>query len=122
MDNKGIGVLVGAILAVGGLIVVAAAGAGIYYMTDQAVGATVIDKQCGGIPTGSSSTVTIRTEFPIPGIEHTLQDFDNSICNGLRADETNGNYAEYYLKSERTVLFEREGGRCLYDSNGVVCG
>lgn len=120
MDEQGLGVIAIVALAVGGLVVVTAAAGGIMYMADTAIGATVIDKDCGSSPFGATSKVTVETKFPIPGIEHTIQDFDNRVCTGLRAGD-NGNYAEYHLKSERTILYERENGACIYDSSGVVC-
>ncbi|MGB1586434.1 MAG: hypothetical protein ACPHID_05255 [Thermoplasmatota archaeon] len=120
MDDKGLGLIAIIAMAAGGLIVLLAAIGGILYMTDTAVEATVIDKDCSSSPLGATSQITVKTKFPIPGIEHTIKEFDNTICNGLRAGE-DGNYAKYYLKSERTVLFEREGGQCLYDSNGIKC-
>lgn len=108
------------LIGVVGLIVVIAAIGGILFVTDTPVKATIVEKDCAGIPGGKSSSVTVLTKFPVPGIEYTLQDFDNNACGVLRAGES-GNYVEYYLKSERIVFYEREGGACIYDSNGVVC-
>lgn len=120
MDDKAFGLIAWIAVGVAGLIVVVAAIGGIMYMADTPIGATVVDKDCGSSPFGATSKVTVETKFPIPGIEHTIKDFDNTICNTLRAGE-NGNFAEYYLKSERTVLYDREGGACLYDSSAIKC-
>lgn len=110
------------IAGVVGLVVLIAAIGGILYVTDTPVEATVIEKDCdANITNGNSnSRITVLTKFPVPGIEYTLQDFDDDKCSLLRAGE-NGNYAVYHLKSERVIFYEREGGACLYDSDGVVC-
>ena len=43
------------------------------------------------------------------------------MCRALTAGE-DGNYAEYYLQSERTVLWRSEAQtECLYDSAGKLC-
>jgi hypothetical protein len=121
MDDDAFGLITLILFGVGSLIVLVAAAGGIMYMNDTAIGATVIDKDCTASPIGASSQVTVKTKFPIPGIEHTIKEFDNAVCNGLRAGD-NGNFAEYYVKSERTIMYEREGGACLFDSDGVKCG
>lgn len=122
MDDEGIGLISIISLAVMGLIVVVAAIGGIMYMTDTAVEATIVDKDCGGgaITGGANSQVTVKTKFPIPGIETTLKDFDDRTCSIVRAGE-DGNYVKFHVKSERTIMYEREGGACVYDSDGVVC-
>lgn len=120
MDDKGLGTIAIVLLSLGGLLVAGAAAGGIMYMTDQAIGATIVDKSCSSLPTGKTSQVTVETKFPVPGIEHTLKEFDNGICKSLRPGE-DGNYAEYHLQSGRTIFYEREGGKCLYDSDGVIC-
>ncbi len=106
-----------------GLVVLIAAIGGILFVTDTPVEATIVEKDCdvSALNGNSNSQVTVKTKFPVPGIEYTLQDFSDSICAGLRAGE-NGNYAVYHIQSERTIFYEREGGACLYDSSGVVCG
>lgn len=101
----------------GGLILIVLAVLGGYYATDGAVGATVTDKDCtAGF--GSTSVVTVTTAFPVPGVTTSLKDFDNAQCSVVQVDRT---YAEYHLRSERTILYESEGGACLYDSEGTLC-
>lgn len=118
MGDEGVGLLAAIALGVVGLFVVIAAIGGVMYLADAKVGAEVIDKRCGSLPTGSSSTVVVETKFPIPGIEHTVKQMDNNSCQALVEGRS---YAEYHLRSERVVLYEREGGRCLYDSDSLVC-
>ncbi len=101
----------------GGLILIVLAVLGGYYATDGAVGATVTDKDCGVGP-GATSEVTVTTSFPIPGVTTTLKEFDNTQCSAVTVDRT---YAEYHLRSERTILYESEGGPCLYDSADKLC-
>lgn len=120
MDDRGLGLIAVIVIAVVGLVAVVGAIAGGFYLSDSPIGATIIDKSCGTNPIGKTSEVTVRTVFPVPGITHTLEDFDNRICSGLRTGD-DGNFAEYYLKSGRTILYEREGGLCLYDSDGLLC-
>lgn len=122
MDDDAFGLLSIIGLAVGGLIVLVAAIGGIMYMTDTAVEATIVDKDCAGgvIGGGAGSQVTVKTKFPIPGIETTIKEFDDRTCSILRAGE-DGNYVKFHVKSERTIMYEREGGACIYDSDGVVC-
>lgn len=111
------------VLGIVGLAIVLAAVAGGLYLNDYAIEATVIDKDCGSsggvFGGGATSKVTVRTKAF--GIEHTLKDFDNSKCQILRAGE-DGNFAVYHVRSERTILYEREGGSCIYDSaKGLGC-
>lgn len=96
------------IFGVVGLVVLLGAIAGIYYATDGAVDATVTDKQCGF----GGGTVTVVTKFPVSGIEHTLQDVPADQCNVINK----GNFVRYNLQSERTSIWQSEGGSCLYDT------
>lgn len=102
------------ILGVVGLVVLLGGIGGIYYATDGAVDATVTDKQCGF----NGGTVTVVTEFPIPGIEHTLQDVPSNQCSVINK----GNFVRYHLQSERTSIWQSEGGACVYDTEYGVGG
>lgn len=118
MDDEAVGILAAIALAVVGLIVVAGAVGGILFVSDAKIGATVTHVECAFRPTGAGSEVTVVTKFPIPGIEHTVTRVDNTACKALVVDRS---FAEYYLRSARTVLYEQEGGRCLYDTASLVC-
>ncbi len=125
-DEQALGLIATIILGIVGLAAVLAAVGATLYATDFPVEATIIDKSCassgggGGIfPAAARSSVTIRTK--LFGIEHTLTEFDDNQCRALRAGE-DGNFVVYHIQSERTILYEREGGSCIYDSaTGLGC-
>lgn len=120
VDEDGIGALAIALIAAGILVVGLGIAIGSFFVADRAVEAVITDKDCG-IGPGSSSTITVQTKFPIPGIDHTITDFDNLQCSGLR-DGEDGNFVEYHVQSGRTILYESEGGECIWDSEtGFVC-
>jgi hypothetical protein len=113
MDGQGVGLLAAiALLAIAALVVVTAAAA-ILYATDSKVGATVVETECGTRPLADASRVTVVTKFPLPGIEHRMVDVDNAACISLVEGQS---YAEYFLRSGRVVLYEREGGSCMHDT------
>ncbi len=133
MDEEAFGLVAWILVGVGGLIVAVGATGGIMYAADATVGAVVTDTQCagggggggGGIPgvwsvspQGSASAVSIKTKFPFPGIDYTMTEFDDDTCLTLAGLRSQGNdpFAEYSIRSGRTVLYDKEGGNCLYDS------
>lgn len=128
------GVVAWITIAVVGLIVSLGAAGGIMYATDTTVGADVIDTRCaGGGGSGgggglgglavqaAGSQVKIKTKFPVPGIEHTLTEFDDNTCRTLAALRSRGEdpFVEYSIRSGHTVLYEFEGGKCLYDNEAA---
>lgn len=120
MDDKGFGIIAAILAAAVGLVLLVVAMAGAFYLSDMPVGATVTDKSCA-IGIGARSTLEVTTKFPVPGVTHVITDFDNQQCHGLRAGD-NGNYAEHHLRSGRTILFESQGGACIWDSDkGFIC-
>lgn len=118
MDDNGVGLLAWILIGVVGLVAVAGVAGGIMYSTDTSVGATVIYKDCQGsiISNAPQSIVTVETKFPVPGIEHTVEEVDNSACHALNPGRS---FVEYHIRSGRTILYESEGGQCLYDTAGT---
>lgn len=104
--------LLGILLTVAGLLVVGIGGTGAYlYATDYKVDATVTGKDC------AAGEVDVKTK--LFGLEHTVADVPMQQCALLEK----GNFVEYRIKSERTTLWDVEGGRCIYDSRtGPGCG
>lgn len=128
MDEHAIGVVGIVVWCVVGLVAALGLTAGGMWAADYGVEATVVNKECGGpagpggpggiIPTASQSKVTVKTK--LLGITHTLTDFPDDTCRILRAGD-DGNFVRYHLRSEHTILFEREGGPCIYDSKTITC-
>lgn len=121
MDDEAIGVIAIIAIAAGALLAIGGIWIGSFYLGDKAVEATIIDKSCGLGP-GSTSTVAVETKFPVPGIEHKLREFPNDQCAILTAGK-DGNFVQYHVRSSHTILYENEGGPCIWDSEtGVGCG
>lgn len=95
------------------LLVVLAGGFGVYaYATDYPVEATVKNKDCDL----ATPVVTVQTKSF--GITHSVEVGANQ-CNLIHP----GNYVIYHLRTQRTIVYDREGGRCLYDSSAAAaCG
>lgn len=61
----------------------------------------------------------VKVHTRLFGIDHTVQDVPVQQCNALEP----GNFVQYRVRSQRTTLYDREGGQCLYDSEtGLYCG
>lgn len=104
--------LLGILLTVAGLLVVGVGGTAAYlYATDYKVDATVTSTDC------AAGEVGVKTK--LFGLEHTVPDVPVQQCALIKP----GNFVEYRIKSERTTLWDIEGGRCIYDSlTGPGCG
>ncbi len=115
MDEEAVGLIGWIIIAVVGLIGAIGITGGVLYASDAAIGAVVIEKDCASPLTGgpADSAITVETRFPVPGVQHTLTDFDDQKCTVIEEGKT---YAEYHLKSGHTIVYREEGGPCLYDS------
>ena len=96
------------VIGVVGLVLTAGIAGGTLYAIDFGVEATVVDKQCGG----ASSTVTVKEAFT--GFEHT-QPIGHTEC--LVVNE--GNFVVYNIRSERTRVWDFQGGELLWDSTWV---
>lgn len=92
-----------------GLVVLLVVGAGAFgvfaYATDYGVEATVSKKECSSVP----PKVTVTTKAL--SIVHTV-DVTDQQCFVIKQ----GNFVKYHIRSERTIVYEKEGGRCVYDS------
>lgn len=106
------GVLKLVLLVLVGALAVAAIVAGGAFVSDAKVQATVVDKQCPTpTPFGSATgQVTVRTK--LFGIRYTVTDIASAQCALVQSN----NFVEYHLRSQRTSLWQREGGSCIWDS------
>ncbi len=105
---------------VGGLLGVIVGIGGVGYAIDYGIGATVIERKCagGGILGGSpSGEATVRVKL-VPTMTHTVTELPVPVCNALHE----GNFVVYHVRTGRTVLFDSDGGACIYDSQtGRAC-
>lgn len=102
--------LFGIISGVLGLLVTAAAGGAAYlYATDAPVEATVTDKDC------FVSEIAVKTKNF--GLDHKVRDVPTQECAVIQV----GNFVQYHLRTERTIVYASEGGACLYDSKTGTC-
>jgi uncharacterized protein YabE (DUF348 family) len=97
--------------AVGLLLLVLGGAATVFYATDQAVAADVTGKSCN--PVGGSA-VTAKTR--IFGHVQTVG-VDYASCRIVPV----GAYVLYHVRSERTIVFEVQGGNCIWDSATGPC-
>ena len=96
---------------VGGLLGIVLVGGAILYATDYKVDATVQETRC--------DLLQVKVQTKLFGLDHTVKDVPLDQCNVLEP----GNFVEYRIRSQRTTLYDREGGQCLYDSQtGPYCG
>ncbi|MHB8634190.1 MAG: hypothetical protein ACYDBQ_09530 [Thermoplasmatota archaeon] len=107
----------------GGAVAVVVALAGTAYASDYPVQATVTAKACAsgsgfGVfssPAGPGS-VTVTTK--LFGIQYTVHDLPATQCDAVQVN----NFVVYHIRTQRTSLYDREGGSCIYDSVGGVGG
>jgi hypothetical protein len=90
-----------AFLIVGGLVLAGV----LYYLSDPPLAADVEDKQCG---IGGGALVVETRLF---GIRHTAP-VDMMECGVVPL----GAYVVYHVRSKHTIVYETEGGRCIWDS------
>ncbi len=121
-DEQALGLIAWIVVGVVGLVGALGATGGILYASDFGIDATVIDKQCAGLPGGggffaeplAGNTITVKTK--LFGIEHTLVDVPADQCALVQKD----NFVRYRVKSERTSIWSSEGGSCIWDTvNGA---
>lgn len=106
-----LGGLVGKILGIVLLVVVLLIAAGVYaYATDYGVEASVVSKKCAESP----PTVTVKTK--VGGLAETVQ-VGVTECGVIQP----GNFVVYHIRSERTIIYQSEGGKCLFDTLNKAC-
>lgn len=115
-----LGITLKVLLAVVVLVVLAV---GIAYAADAPVEATVTAKQCGsGFAFFGSAqgprTITVKTR--IGGVAYTLHDVPDAQCQAVQVQ----NFVRYHVRSHRTILYQTQGGACIYDSatSPASCG
>lgn len=104
--------LFGIVAGIAAVLVVGTVGVGVYlYFDDYKVEANVQETRC------AQGEIDIKTK--LLGIEHTVVDVPLQQCSLLEK----GNFVEYRVRSQRTTLWDVEGGKCIYDSlTGPFCG
>lgn len=110
--------LVGVLVTVALCLVGAAAGtAGYLYATDYVLKADVKDTLClGPLQPDDANVVSVKTRAF--GLGHDVKGIPDDECRLL----AKGNFVEYHIRTKHTTLYEREGGKCIYDSlTGVLC-
>src|SRR5688572_15057043 len=95
------------------VVLLLATAAGLAYMSDYVVEATVVDKSCKS-PIPQRGDVTV--EAKVLGLQHTVTNVPAQQCAAVNA----GNFVVYRIRSERVSLYQSEGGACIYDSAGGV--
>lgn len=103
------------LVAVGGVLVVAAVGA-FLYATDYAMQADVKDTDCKGAAADALNVVAVRTR--IFAIDHAVRGVPDQQCNLLES----GDRVVYHLRSKHTILYRN--GEVCYDSEkgpGLSC-
>lgn len=102
-----VGKLIG--LAILLVVVVVVLGVGAYAL-DYGVEATVTNTDCGASP----PMVEVRTK--LLGTTHDVPVSSNQ-CFAIQR----GNFVVYHIRTERATIYDREGGRCLYDTESTTC-
>lgn len=100
------GRIVGLAIVLVGVVVGAVA---IFWLSDGAIEADVVEKDCGL----ARSTVTVETRWF--GIRHTA-DVDRPQCEVVPQD----GFVKYHVRSGRTVIYEAEGGECIWDTGSAL--
>lgn len=91
---------------------------GLYlYVSDHAFGADVTRVECRGpLSSDSNNRVTVQTRFL--AIERTVVGIPDVPCSQLRE----GYYVEHFIRSKRSILYDEQGGECIYDTaRGTNC-
>lgn len=81
---------------------------GLYYAADRPLEADVVDKRCSAL---GPSEVVVKTR--LFGVRHTSP-VDAMSCGAVPV----GAFVLYHVRSGHTVVYEIEGGRCIWDSAG----
>jgi hypothetical protein len=110
MDDQALVGLI--VLIVVGVVAAVGITVGVMYANDYGLEATVKDKEC--LPTASS----VEVETKLFGIDHRVKDVPQDACGILQP----GNFVRYHIRSQHTIIYEKEGGDCIYDSVKGFCG
>ena len=103
--------VLGTVLRVAVLVVAAVVVLVVFlFATDYGLAATVTKRDCAANP--PAVTVTTKTF----GITHAMP-VTSEQCGVIRQ----GNYVVYHVRSQHTIIYEHQGGRCMYDTNTMVC-
>ena len=96
------------LLVLGGLLALGL----IFYASDRAIAADVVEKRCPAFGPGE-----VVSETRLFGIRHTTP-VSATQCAVVPLNA----YALYHLRSGHTIIYESEGGRCIWDSKiGAAC-
>lgn len=108
-----LGGLVGKLVAVAvGLLLLAGVAGVALYASDYGVEATVVEKDCAGGP-------LIVVKLELTGGHRTVPLDNQQQCAIIEI----GNFVEYHVRTGHTRVYEKEGGKCVYDSQtGIGCG
>jgi hypothetical protein len=102
-------------LILGGLVVALLVTAGVLYASDYGLEATITETHCNS-PLAAAHSVTVQTK--LFGIRQDVSDLDYQTCTALSP----GNLVVYHIRTGRTLLYERDGAPCSYDSaTGAPC-
>lgn len=88
----------------GAVLVVVVGGGGFLYITDYQLDATVTGTDC------AHQSIDVQTKQL--NIKHTMTDVPTQQCAALHP----GNFVQYHVRTKHTVVFNVEGGKCIYDS------
>jgi len=103
--------LVGTIVRVALIVVVVVVAlGGFLFATDYGLAATITKKDCSSNP----PTITAKTNSF--GIVHTMP-VSGQQCGIIQP----GNYVIYHIRSQHTTVYDRQGGRCMFDTTTMVC-
>jgi hypothetical protein len=84
----------------------------LYYGADRPVEADVVDKRCSALGSGE---LVVKTR--LFGMLH-AEALDAASCLAVPV----GAFVVYHLRSGHTIVYEHEGGRCIWDSLGPCVG
>ena len=99
----------GRIIAILVLLLVVLVGFGaIFYFTDQHVDATIVEKR----QESPTEPCTVKAKTERFGITQETE-IQPQECALVRV----GAFVQYYVRSQRTVIFASKGGACLWDSS-----
>jgi len=106
-----LGGLIGKLIGLAVLLIVGVLAVGVWaYASDYAVEATVTKKECTSAP----AQIFVKTK--LFGIEDSTE-VTVQQCQIIQV----GNFVEYHLRTQRTTIFQSEGGECVYDSSTGLC-